>query len=96
MIALSLGSIPFCAVLYRTQLVPRALAVLGIVGYASLLLGSVLTLLGLDLHMIHFILGGLFELLLPLWLIAKGFNDSADIVEPVALVGYEPEGVRVP
>lgn len=76
MIALGLGSIPFCALLYRARLVPRPLAALGLVGYVALVAGSVLELSGVDPQMMHFIPGGLFELLLPLWLIVKGFNSQ--------------------
>jgi hypothetical protein len=76
MIALGLGSIPFCYLLYRTRLIPRWMAVLGLIGYAALLIGGLLELFGLNLSMIHFAPGGLFELILPIWLIVKGFNES--------------------
>src|SRR5918998_854301 len=75
-IALGLGSIPFCYLLYRTRLIPRWMAVLGLIGYAALLIGGLLELFGLNLSMIHFAPGGLFELILPIWLIVKGFNES--------------------
>lgn len=77
MMALGLGSIPFCYLLFRTRLVPRPLAALGFAGYVALLVGSALELTGLDLQMLHYVPGGLFELILPLWLIAKGFNATA-------------------
>lgn len=76
MIALSLGSLPFCALLYRARLIPRWLAALGLVGYATLLAGSVLELYGLDLRLLHNLPGGLFELFLPLWLLGRGFNQT--------------------
>jgi hypothetical protein len=74
MIALGLGSIPFCYLLYRTRLIPRSIAVLGLIGYAALFIGSSLELFGLNLSMIHYAPGGLFELIFPIWLIVKGFN----------------------
>lgn len=74
MIALGLGSLPFCALLFRSQLIPRWLSALGLVGYAALLVGSVLELYGLDLRLLHNLPGGLFELILPLWLLARGFT----------------------
>lgn len=74
MMALGLGSMPFCYLLYRTRLVPRPLAALGFAGYVALLVGSGLELAGLNLQMLHYVPGGLFELILPLWLIVKGFN----------------------
>jgi uncharacterized protein DUF4386 len=76
MIALGLGSIPFCYLLYRTRLIPRALSVLGLIGYAALLIGGLLELFGLNLYMIQFAPGALFELIFPIWLIVKGFNSS--------------------
>lgn len=76
MLALSLGSLPFCALLYRAQLIPRWLSALGLVGYATLLAGSVLELYGLDLRLLHNLPGGLFELFLPLWLLGRGFNQT--------------------
>ncbi len=82
MIALGLGSLPFCALLYRTQLIPRWLSVLGLVGYASLLAGSVLELYGLDLRLLHNLPGGLFELVLPLWLLVRGLNQTLPSAAP--------------
>ena len=43
----------------------------------SLLIGGLLELFGLHLYMIHFVPGGLFELVFPIWLIVKGFQQSA-------------------
>ncbi len=77
MIALGLGSMPFCYLLYRSRLIPRALSVLGFIGYAALFAGGAVELFGLNLSMMHFVPGGLFELILPMWLIVKGFNASA-------------------
>ncbi|MBN9390926.1 MAG: DUF4386 domain-containing protein [Chloroflexi bacterium] len=74
MIALGLGSMPFCYLLYRASLIPRLIAVLGLVGYAGLFVGGLVELFGLNLNMIQYVPGGLFELILPVWLIAKGFN----------------------
>ncbi|RIX53912.1 DUF4386 domain-containing protein [Paenibacillus nanensis] len=74
MLALSVGSILFCILLYRTKLVPRLLSLLGALGYIALLASSCLTICGYDPGMALFIPGGLFELILPLWLIFKGWN----------------------
>lgn len=76
MIALGLGSIPFCYLLYRTKLIPQSLSILGLIGYAALFIGSALELFGINLHMIHYAPGGLFELFLPIWLITKGFDST--------------------
>jgi hypothetical protein len=76
MLGLGLGAMPFTYLLYRSQLIPRPLAVLGMISYASLFIGSVFELFGLNLNMLHFVPGALFEFLLPLWLFVKGFNLS--------------------
>jgi hypothetical protein len=67
------GSI-LCYVFYRAKLVPRFVAVWGLVGYAIHLGGSVLEVMGFGLNLIHTIPGGLWELFIGVWLIAKGFN----------------------
>lgn len=66
-------------VLTRSKLVPRAIAVLGAVGYPAMLLGTVLEMFGLldlqqgvGLALVWPV--GLFELVLPVWLFVKGFN----------------------
>ena len=62
---------------YRAQLLPRILGVWGLVGYAIILGGSVLEVLGFNLSLIHTIPGGLWELFIGVWLIAKGFSSSS-------------------
>jgi hypothetical protein len=95
MIALGLGSIPFCYLLYRSRLIPRAIAALGLIGYAALLIGGLLELFGLNLSMIHYAPGGLFELIFPIWLIVKGFN-SPTIPPKSANPDDDWAGVRQP
>jgi hypothetical protein len=72
--------------LYRSRLVPRALAALGLIGYPVLLAGSVLDMFGVvdvtqGAGMLAVLPGGLFELILPIWLIARGFRSplSTDV-----------------
>ena len=78
-----IGGLILTYLLFVGRLVPRPIAVLGIVGYASLLLGVLLDLLGvLDMAagagMVLLVPGGLFEfVVLPIWLIAKGFRSTA-------------------
>jgi hypothetical protein len=65
--------------LYTAQLVPRLLSKLGMFGYAVLLVGLPTALIGFaDLNagwgMSFLVPGGLFELILPLLLFAKGFS----------------------
>jgi hypothetical protein len=68
--------------LYKSKLVPRFISVLGLIGGAVMLPGTLLDMFGhVDTAhgagMLVFLPGGLFELLLPIWLFVKGFNSSA-------------------
>jgi hypothetical protein len=88
------GGIIFTYILFTSRLVPRAIALLGLVGYVSLTIGVPLDLLGvLDMGKgagaLLVVPGGLFELvLLPLWLITKGFSAprSSDVRNSPSLV----------
>ena len=71
---LGLGALALTGVLLRTGLVPRALALLGVVGYALLAVGSAADLLGAHVGLLLSIPGGLFEVGLGIWLLAKGFR----------------------
>jgi hypothetical protein len=77
MLALGLASLMLCYTLYRARLVPPWMAVWGLIGYATILCGSVLEILGFHLQSMHTVPGGLWELFAGAWLIAKGFNSSA-------------------
>jgi hypothetical protein len=74
------GGLVLTYLLLVSGLVPRPIALLGLVGYGLLTLGVPLDLLGvLDMGagpgLLLLAPGGLFELLvLPMWLIAKGFR----------------------
>jgi len=82
-----IGGLIFSYLLYQSKLVPRLISVLGLIGYALLLTGTLLDMLGhVDLDgagMIVLLPGGLFEIILPIWLIVKGFNSSAIASESV-------------
>jgi hypothetical protein len=75
-----LGGILLTYLLLVSRLVPRAIALLGLVGYVLLTIGVPLDLLGLlDMSagagLLLLVPGGLFELVcLPIWLITKGFG----------------------
>lgn len=66
--------------LLTSKLVPRPIAILGFIGYSLLLLGVPLDFAGVidvneGMGLALIIPGGLFEVIvLPIWLIAKGFN----------------------
>jgi hypothetical protein len=74
MALLGLGSLFFCALLYRRRLVPRWLAGWGFVGYAVFLAGAVLELAGFPYGIPLSIPGGLFEVVFGIRLIAYGFD----------------------
>lgn len=73
MIFLGLGSLLFCRVLLRARLVPRFMAVWGMVGYAIVAAGMTLEVLGYSLGLALWIPGGLFEVALAVQLSVKGF-----------------------
>jgi hypothetical protein len=74
------GGVILTYLLLVSRLVPRAIAILGLAGYALLTIGVPLDLLGLlDMSagagLLLVVPGGLFELVcLPIWLITKGFG----------------------
>ena len=85
----AIGGLMLSYMLLRTRLVPRGLSVLGLIGYAALLVASVLDMLGfIDLvagpGLVWLVPGGLFELLLPIWLFARGFNVTSSLASRLA------------
>jgi len=72
-----LGGLLFCYLLYISKLVPRFLSVWGFIGYIIFISGAILALFGFSVDLIMDIPGGLFEVTLAIYLIAKGFNPSA-------------------
>jgi hypothetical protein len=83
--ALGIGSLFFCALLFRTALVPRWLAAWGFFGYACFAAGNLLELFGVEgAAIVAAIPGGLFELTFAVWLIARGFTSTVTVVRPRA------------
>ena len=75
---LGIGSLFFCALLFRTALVPRWLAAGGFIGYACFAAGNLLELFGVaGAALVAAIPGGLFELTFAIWLIARGVAPTA-------------------
>src|ERR1700737_3358950 len=75
----SVGGVALSYMLLRSRLVPRAFSLLGLIGYPVLLLTAVLDILGRGDAvggggLVGLVPGGLFELLLPICFIPKGFN----------------------
>jgi Domain of unknown function (DUF4386) len=77
MITLGISGLMLCYTLYRAKLVPRWLAVWGLLGYAIILCGMVSAVMGSGLGDLSSIPGGLWEVFVGVWLIVKGFNEAA-------------------
>jgi hypothetical protein len=90
MTTLGVSGLILCSAFFRSNLIPRPLAIWGLVGYAVILIGSVLQILGFDLNSIQAIPGGLWEVFIGVWLIAKGFNIPAAPVEPTRFTSTAP------
>jgi hypothetical protein len=75
-IVFSLGALMFCTVLYRSILLPRWISVWGFVGVAGYLTTGVLALFG-PAPVILLMPLALQEMVMAVWLIAKGFTSSA-------------------
>ncbi len=65
--------------LLTSRLVPRNLSMLGLIGYPVFLVGTILAMFHLidvthGAGMLALVPGGLFELILPIWLFTKGFS----------------------
>lgn len=76
------GGLILSYLLYTSKMVPRALSLLGIIGYMTLLIGVPAGVFrNMDLNsgfgLIFFVPGGVFEILLPLWLFIKGLKVAA-------------------
>lgn len=80
MIALGLGSVPFCHVLGRGRWLPAWLARSGIVGYVLLGIGALLEFAtGQGVTVFFAVPGGLFELALGIYLLWRGFGYSHSV-----------------
>jgi hypothetical protein len=93
MSALGVSGLVLCYVLYKAKLVPRFLAVWGLIGYAVIFVGMVSQILGSGLGLASSLPGGLWEVFMGGWLIAKGFNSSAFV--PRAVKTNSPAGPLV-
>ncbi len=72
MLALGLGSLPFCFLLFKQKFVPHWLALWGLIGYSIFATGALLELLGLPYGITLSVPGGLFEIVFGIWLIFRG------------------------
>ncbi len=72
-IVFSLGALMFYILLYRSKLIPRWLSVWGLVGVVFYMAAGILTLFGLEVGFLVALLA-LQEMVMAVWLIAKGFT----------------------
>jgi len=81
-----LGALIFYDLLYRSKILPRFIPVWGFIGVALLIVGNLIGEPGMSQEfqpvMLLFLPIVLNELFLAIWLIARGFNASADILQP--------------
>jgi len=82
MSTLGVSGLMLCYTLYKAKLVPRWLAGWGLVGYAIIFGGMLSEIMGSGLGLASSLPGGLWEVFMGVWLIAKGFNSSAMASEP--------------
>ena len=78
MSTLGVSGLMLCYTLYRARLIPRVLAIWGLVGYGVILVGmlSEIAGLGLGVELTSALPGGLWEVFMGVWLLAKGFSSS--------------------
>ncbi len=74
---LGVGATVLCLLLLHTGLVPRWLAVAGLIGYPLHVAGTVAEMFGVHIGLYLTLPGFFFELVLPLWLLTKGFRRDA-------------------
>lgn len=78
-LATSAAGICMTTLLFRSRLIPRWLAILGLITYPTLLVGSILDIFNVvnvtqGIGLLALIPGAVFEFVLPVWLIVKGFR----------------------
>ncbi len=77
MSALGVSGLMLCYTLYKAKLVPGWLALWGLIGYATILIGMLSAIMGSGLGDLSSLPGGLWEMFVGVWLIVKGFSSPA-------------------
>ena len=80
---LGVGATFLCMLLLRSGLIPRWLAISGLIGYPILAAGTIAEIFGIHIGLYLTIPGFFFELVLPFWLFFKGFQPEAYRGQPV-------------
>lgn len=70
-----IGGLIFCYLLNKSNLVPLVFPIWGCIGYLVFITGTIFELCGLPLGVLFSIPGGLFEMILSVWLIRYGFSN---------------------
>jgi hypothetical protein len=84
-LSLGIGAFFLCWLLFRTRLLPRWLAGMGVIGYALHAAGAIAEIFGIPISLILLIPGGIFELAVAFWLLTRGFQPEA------YAKGFQPE-----
>jgi len=91
---LGVNTLMYSSLLYKSKLVPRPLAALGLTGATLVLVYAMLVMFGVavrgsDLFMLLALPIALYEMILAGWLIVKGFNPAASAVGPATTTRSE-------
>ena len=81
MSTLGVSGLLLCSTLYKAKLLPRWLAVWGLIGYAVIFCGMLSEIMGSGLGLASSLPGGLWEIFVGLWLVVKGFNAPASVAD---------------
>jgi hypothetical protein len=78
-LATAAAGICMTTLLFRSKLIPRWLAILGLITYPTLLMGTILDIFNVvnvthGIGLLALIPGAVFEFVLPVWLLVKGFR----------------------
>jgi hypothetical protein len=78
-LATAAAGICMTTLLFRSRLIPRWLAILGLITYPTLLMGTILDIFNVvnvthGIGLLALIPGAVFEFVLPVWLLVKGFR----------------------
>ena len=78
-LATAAAGICMTTLLFRSRLIPRWLAILGLITYPTLLMGTILDIFNVvnvthGIGLLALIPGAVFEFVLPVWLLVKGFS----------------------
>lgn len=82
MSTLGISGLMLCYTLYKANLLPRWLAIWGLVGYAVIFCGMLSEIMGSGLGLASSLPGGLWEIFVGGWLIVKGFKATVTVAEP--------------